>query len=225
LFWKEEVMKRRVCLAASRKLKWVLPLLALVLLSGVAQSADLLMIPEEHPGPPCYARIIRWVGYTDWAAVVFYRSPSDVPKNFRLGPYGYYSVHLDYDLMLPEAPQILMEGFGVWEDVTVPGAPPYQEVLRHVRGTPVPIWFVKNDELEKKGDVTVADLEKMKSLRKGLADFYLEELQPTDVATDSFLNIVASGVVVEGEGGAFFMQYVSANSPWELTQTTLRFQK
>jgi hypothetical protein len=223
-------MNRRVSLATSRKLKWVLPLLALVLLTGVAQSADLLLIPEEHPGPPCYARIIRWVGYTDWAAVVFYRSPDDVPKNFDLGPYGYYLVHLDFGLMLPGAPQILMEGFGVWEDVTVPGVPPYQEVLRDVRGTPVPIWFVKNDDLApfvKKGNVRVADLEKMPSLRKGLADSYLEELQATDVATDTILNIVASGVAVDRQGNemAFFMQYVSANSPWELTQTTLRFHE
>jgi hypothetical protein len=218
-------MNRRVSLTVGRKLKWLAPLVALVLLAGVAQSADRLAIPDEHPGPPCYARIIRGVGYTDWAAVVFYRSPGDVPKNFDLGPYGYYLVHMDFGLMLPGAPQILMEGFGVWEDVTMPGVPPYQEVLRDVKGTPVPIWFVTNDDLApfvKKGNVRVADLEKMKSLRKGLADSYLEELQPTG---NVLINIVASGVVVEGEGGAFFMQYVSANSPWELTQTTLRFQE
>jgi hypothetical protein len=221
-------MKRRISLTAGRSQTWLAPLVALVLLAGVAQSADLLLIPEEHPGPPCYARIIRWVGYTDWAAVVFYRSPGDVPKNFDLGPYGYYFVHMDFGLMLPGAPQILMEGFGVWEDVTMPGVPPYQEVLRDVKGTPVPIWFVTNDDLApfvKKGNVTVADLEKMKSLRKGLADSYLEVLLRADVAEDVFINIVASGVVVEGEGGSFFMQYVTANSPWELTQTTLRFQE
>ena len=223
-------MKPRISLTAGWKLKWLAPLVALVLVAGVAQSADLLMIPEEHPGPPAYARIIRWVGYTDWAAVVFYRSPSDVPKNFDLGPYGYYLVHLDFDLTLPGAPEILMEGFGIWEDVTVPGVPPYQEVLRDVPGSPVPIWFVKNDELApfvKKGNVRVTDLEKMTSLRKGLADSYQEVLLRADVPEDAFINIVASGVAVDREGKevAFFMQYVSANSPWEMTQTTLRFQE
>lgn len=222
-------MKPRNSLSATRRLTWLAALVAIMLLPGVAQSADRLAIPDEHPGPPIYARIIRWVGYTDWAAVVFYRSPDVVPEDFHLGPFEYYAVHYDPALLLPGAPQILLEGFGIWEDFTGPGGlPPYQEVLRDVRGTPLPIWFVKVDELHlclaAYGSVTVTDLEQMPSLRKGLADSYVEILQANGAAQVPAINIVASGVVVEGEGGDFFMQYVFTEA-FTLTQTTLRFEE
>jgi hypothetical protein len=229
-------MKRRVSLIVGRKLRWLAPLVALVLVAGVAQSADRLAIPDEHPGPPVYARILGWVGYTEWAAVVFYRSPLDVPDDFNL---GVLDVRFDPRLLNEGAPEILMEGFGIWEDFTGPGGtPPFQEVLRDVRGTPVPIWFVnwyelyydfflkdRDDDGEPDYKVLIGDFAEMESLRMGLADSYLEELQASGGAKVPMINIVASGVVVEGDGGGFAFQYVCANSPWWLTQTTLRFEE
>jgi hypothetical protein len=229
-------MKGRISLTAGWKVKWLAPLVALLLLAGVAGAADHLLIPEEHPGPPSYARVL-WAGYSQWRAFVFYRSPDSVPGDFNL---GIWDSQVDPDLDF-EASPMLMEGFGIWEDGTDPDVEaPYQLVLKDIPGQPVPIWFVHVSELyydfylnDRDGDgkpdyvVKIGDFDQMTSLRKGSADRFLEMRQPwytTGGAQVPKINIVASGDL-EG-GGSFFMQFVWTNSPfWYPTQTTLRFEE
>lgn len=209
------------------KLRTIFPgLVALVLLAGVAQAADFWAIPKDHAGPPIYARHLAWVGYQQTVAFIFYRSPDCVPKDFNLLTF--------YDFGLLDPPpgaEILMEGFMVW-DMEKTWAPT-QEVLRGVKGVPVPIWFVSVADMnaairrDLNGDgqpdyvVTVGDLEAMQSLQKGSADLYHEVLQPTDGHNVPKLNIVTSGSL-EG-GGTFYMMYESVSTTDFLTETILRF--
>jgi hypothetical protein len=200
--------------------KRLAPLLALMLLAGVAQAGQRLAIPEEHPGGPYYARLLFGVGYTDTVAVVFYRSPGCVPAAFNL--LDVFDPNLD-----PDACPIVMEGFAIWENAADPAVdPPYQQQLHEVKGTPVTIWFVTLSDLiaeyEADGNVTVADLAAMPTLVVASADSYHEVLQPAGGANIPKVNIVASGTLYYGT--SFYMLYEHTQSSFPgITETILRF--
>ena len=117
-------MKPRITLTAGRKLKWLAPLLALVLLAGGALAAERFLIPQQL-GLPFYA---RGLGHTDtgWVVTAFYRPLECVPKNVDL-----YLVDFNIDPACP----LFVEGFAVLEE----GAfMPMHEELQNVPGAPMP---------------------------------------------------------------------------------------
>ena len=66
----------------------------------------------------------------------------------------------------------------------------------------MPVWFVAFDELQdvatrNRGTITIKDLKKMGSLRTGVADFYVEEIQ-TGVNPVSSHRIVTRGKLLDG---------------------------
>jgi hypothetical protein len=217
-------MKTRASFAAGWKLTWLAVLLALVLSAGVGQAAQRLTIPDQYSNLPYYARILRFVGYTDTVAVVFYRPPEWVPDDFNL--------HLFYDFNVDPTCPLLVEGSATWEGEPGVGVPPFQMTLHEVEGTPVPIWFLDDAEVlaaylsDRDGDgqpdyvITVPDLEVMPSLQRAWADSYEEQVHPTGGAQVPSINIVTSGMVEDGR--SFFMLWERANTDF-LTETILRF--
>jgi hypothetical protein len=57
-------MNARVCFMLDNS-KWLSSLLALVLLAGAAKAQQILSIPDEFPGIPCYTRGIATRGGPD----------------------------------------------------------------------------------------------------------------------------------------------------------------
>ena len=111
-------MNARMSITAGRRLKWLAPLVALMLLAGVAQPGERVKIPDGGQVLPYYARILSFPGYNmDWAAVVFYRSPESVPDDF---PMNVWDVTFDWSLENNES--WLTEGFLVGKKV--PGSLP-----------------------------------------------------------------------------------------------------
>jgi hypothetical protein len=184
-------MNARVSLTA-RKLKWLAPLLASVLLSGAANAADRFLIPQDM-NLPFYA---RGLGHTDdgtWVVTAFYRPLEWVPDKFNL--LAMFDFNMD-----PNCP-LLVEGFAVLEAGTFAAI---QEKLQNVPGVLMPICFAESPEVLKamaNGKLTFQELMGMKSLLIGWADFYNETLQPptpSDPLGKSVMNVVASGFLEDG---------------------------
>lgn len=223
--------KRLAAFAADFKLRFKVPelmtvlavfILLTIVLSVSAQAQVLTRIPQEDPGPPFYARVERSSVHTDivphtaeWAAVVFYRSPSCVPPNFNL-----------MDLFhIPGAfsCQLTIDGFEIWRN----GPPPidFTPMFARFNGLgSVPVWFVSWSELRAAvaDDVlTLTELENMSSLRKGRATFFREDLHPTDGATNPEIMIDASGVLDDG-WTTFQLHHFGKSGT---LQTTIKFQR
>ncbi|MEA3403758.1 MAG: hypothetical protein U9R79_21160 [Armatimonadota bacterium] len=198
-------------------------LVALLLLTsiGVGQAAERLTVPDEQ-SLPYYARILKYVGYTDTWAIVFYRPSECVPADFNL--YGPGGVTFDFEINDEDCP-VLVEGYAIRDPEAPPGTPPLKQHLEEADGEAVSIWFVDGAEareaLEEQGVLTVPELEGMESLRIGLADSFLEDLHPVGGATVPFLDLNASGTLEDGT--SFSMVHVTANSGF-LTQTSLKFK-
>ena len=201
-------MNARVSLTAP-KLKWLAPLLAVVLLAGVANAQQCLSVPDEFPGIPAYGRGIATRGVptsdSDWCASVWYRPPECVPNNFNLLMFA------DFGLFDPsraaECP-FLMEGFMIWEDGKDPYVDqPYYWELHDIKGVGVPIWFFTQEDKYRalRGTLKIQELEKMPSLLKGLADHYYEILDVHAGPDEPLLEIVASGDLDDGR--RFSMHY------------------
>jgi len=176
--------------------------IAMVMASGLAQPAaaderlpygSIFDVPDVHPGPPIYWRPMPEIlggtvpGDQEWVAQIFYRPP-ECAGDFNLLNF--------FDIPNAWFCPLLMEGFGVFPD---PFGTPRQSVLR---GNAVPIWFVSKQDYESAiadGDLTVAELTDLPSIEFGMADFYLEVLQPLDgPASVPKLELLATGLLEDG---------------------------
>lgn len=175
----------------------------------------------DNIGPPFYARVeFDGVVHTDivpndgtWAALVFYRGPDCIPRDFNLRQF--------FDLPGPTpggfhpgflvcAGQLNVRGFEVWRTAPLADVAPKQ--AQFFANPAVPVWFVRWRELEpvaRTGVLTMASIEDaalMPSLRRGVAHAYHEVLHPTGGAVRPSLTIVASGVLEDGT--AFRLRHV-----------------
>lgn len=159
------------------------------------QAAIRMAIPNESPGVPAYARTDLPFGLhtEEWAAIVFYRAPSCVPRDFNLLEFFDFTPDDAFGLRVFGCP-LTVSGFEVWENGPEDGAP----LSSHLRGLgAVPIWFVSWPLLREIINVddpvlTIADLEDLNPL-VGLASFFEEELHPTFGAQHPHYSLVARG--------------------------------
>ncbi len=180
-------MNARVSLTA-RKVKWIGPLLALMLLAGVAWAAELVRFPQDQPFP-FYALGLGHSGLApeDWVVTAFCYPPDSFKANYDL-----FNQPVDPS-RLPEEPGYL-EGFGIVGE----GPYPLQVVVGNVPGVKVPIWFTSVSTWNDKW--TVSEMEKQGSLR-GSADFFQQIQQPIDPSDPKgwqHSDTVASGVLDDG---------------------------
>jgi hypothetical protein len=195
LLTEEGAMNAKTSLTAGWKLRWLTPLLGLVLAAGVGYAAERLLIPEDL-NLPFYA---RGLGHTDsgLSAMVLYTLPEDVPDGVNL-----LTMHFDI-----ERPSLLVEGFAVLKEGALA---PIQEQLKNAPGKQVPICFANADEmLAARADwvLTTDELLGLPSLVIGWADSYSEILHPLDPLDPTKpwqLNVVASGFL-EKDGTPFFL--------------------
>lgn len=166
--------------------------------SFTASGSERFLFPQEQTVVPAYARFttVSDLGFTDrvWFVIPFYRDPACVPRNFNLLEFFDRPRAWECDDIIPP----YIEGFVIRSEP--PPAPP--EIF-HADGLEgMPIWFVGFDELQQvaeknRGEITIRDLEKMDTLRVGVADYYLEELQ-TAVNPVSSHRMVTSGELLDG---------------------------
>ncbi len=115
----------------------------------------------------------------EWAAIVFYYEPTNVPPDFNL--LLFYNI--DPNLFpIPLGPNLPMTvaGFVVWDPDAMNAFGPWSQENIHGLGA-VPVWFVSWPELQtaiSDGILTVPELEDLGSLRRGTAALYQEVLHP-----------------------------------------------
>jgi len=173
--------------------KWLAPVLAVVVLAGVALASDRLLIPEQASLPHWQ----RGLGISDEgiAVAVFYRPLADVPADF--------DFHQFFDFGIDPSVPLLVQGFMLLDE----GAfVPKQVELKNAAGSQVVVCFVDAAELlpvwNNGRPFTISDLLAMESLRIGYADFYHEVLHPEDPLapnSPSMVDVVANGVLEDGQ--------------------------
>jgi hypothetical protein len=155
--------------------------------------------------PPFYARVERpfTIHTDDWAALIFYRTPSCVPVAFNL-----------LDLFhVPDAffcGPLTVEGWEMRKSPD-PFSAPFQSVYRGLGG--VPVWLVSwadmqaamADDVVTKGEVMA-----LPSFIAGTASEYEEMLQPLPTRIPSRVVINARGSLANGQG--FRVHYVSEDT-------------
>ena len=170
------------------------------------QPGQQLDFPAESPGIPAYARLELLVPNFDvpnnnrWAAIVFYRDPACVPRDFNLGRF--------FDLPGPGglgafACPLLVEGHEIWKNsMKTDLAPIYARTRNAVPN--LPIWFVAWDQLRpllESGQVFIGDIERLPSLVRGSAYWYEEALYPNGSADLPGITLQSEGTL---EGGGKF---------------------
>jgi hypothetical protein len=192
--------------------------LVATIMSSSAYGSIRLLVPEEDPGGPFYARIeFGLVHHTDeWAAIAFYRDPACVPATFNLLRF--------FDPNVPRALgcTLTVEGFDVWKNGPPPvDMGPIQSKLTGLGA--VPIWFVSWPELQAAladGKLTRSELLAMSSLQQGTATYFKETLHPDGGAQQSALEIVALGTLPDGRT----FLYQAAEAAGELRVVHIEFK-
>ena len=155
---------------------FALTLLAAGMLGGIAPAATRLDVPEDTPGYPFYARILRTgIFHTDdWAAIAFYRNTESVPPDFNLLDF------FDFSLWATDtSDQLTVDGFEIWGEL-----PPVHLAPKFTKSWglgAVPVWFTSWPELQgavADDELTITELASLESLRIGSATFYAETLHP-----------------------------------------------
>jgi len=152
-----------------------------------------LLVPEESPSGPFYARIERGVVLESngWVAIPFYRQPGCVRTSFNLlNFFDFANIPAIFGCPLT------VHGFELWRDpLTDPG--PRQSRLEGDGA--VPVWFVSDaDFYAALPGLTMTELEAMPSLMRAEATYFEETLHPLGIARQSMLEIVASGLLPDG---------------------------
>jgi hypothetical protein len=113
------------------------------------------------------------------------------------------------------------EGFSIWKNGPEIDLAP---IKTHLRGLgDVPVWFVSEADMIDgiaDDDLTIVELAAMDSLMTGSADFFSEELHPSEVITNSMIQLVASGQL--GDGRSFYVNFHAVYAS-DHYHTTVRF--
>jgi len=151
----------------------------------------------ESPMFPFYSRTeppasVGGYGYRtdEWAAVVFYRDPACVPDAFNL--FAFYDVPGAFGCATTvEGFALHVEPFGM--------TPPK---ISQLSGGAVPIWFVPWTgafaQAVQSGELTMAQLETMPGLVKGIATSFREHLTSVENHPRPMININARGYLIGG---------------------------
>lgn len=170
-------------------------LLALMLGSASAATGQVrLLVPEQSPSGPFYARIhAEDVYQTDeWVAIAFYRDTGCVRPAFNLlAFYDFQNIPAIFGCPLT------VHGFELWGDPLTDPAPKQSRL--HGNGA-VPVWFVSVDDFlwaASDGILTMPELSAMPSLVQGVATSFEETLHPVG-GQGTTLRLVAHGSLPDG---------------------------
>ena len=182
-------------------------------------AADLLLFPEDYPGLPAYLALPENdLGFTDgeWACIPVYRSLDGIPPDFNLLDYldNATPEHVAYAHSVP----LHVHGFEI-RDNPPPGPPQtlYMEELPEM-----PVLFVRWDELLEEiadDEIYIDELCAMKTLRVGIAEQYMEEIQTLGGAVVSSHRRVTFG---ELEDGTPFLATYSHGSAYDVPKVQVQ---
>ena len=166
-------------------------LLVLLTAGPAAAGERRLLVPQQSPGGPFYARLERGLVYDtgEWVIIAFYRDLACVPPDFNLLDF--------FDAPRAFGCQLEYHGFEVYPDAA--GSPPMQ--TKSFGNGEVPVLFVSNAEYAGAAAddvVTLPELLGLGSLRHGEATFFEETLHPFGVAKQTMTEAVAAGFLEEG---------------------------
>lgn len=166
-------------------------------------SASAAVMRSAAPPDP-YAPV--WVRGMDDPTVdtvvwVFYRAPEDVPSEFDLMQFFDWNDRDGNGIPDPWEYPLLLKGFTLYRDGL-----PLKASLREIDA--VPVWFTSSEEtlmlLQQTGTITFEQLSQMRSLLKGSAIFYHEELHPIDCAAQvAKFNYQGTGSLEDGRSFSF----------------------
>jgi hypothetical protein len=187
---------------------------ALLAATSTVEGQVRLLVPEESPSGPFYARVERGlVLQTDeWVAIAFYRDPTCVRSGFNLLNFFDFA-NIPGIFSCP----LTVNGFELWDDPAT-DAGPRQSKLRG--NGAVPVWFISvedfNDALP---GLTITELLAMPSLMRGVATDFEETLHPLGVAEQSMLQIVARGDLPDGRT----FNFMAVEAAAELREVWIQF--
>lgn len=192
-----------------------LPLLFVLLATTARVDGQVrLLVPEQSPSGPFYARIERGlVLQTDeWVAIAFYRDPECVPASFNLRDF------FDSNFPAVFSCSLTVHGFEVWSDPANDDGPRQSKL----RGNgAVPVWFVSVEDYQAAlPGLTMTELLSMPSLMQGVATDFEETLHPLGIAQQSMLQIVATGELPDGRT----FQFVAVEAAGELRHVRIEFR-
>lgn len=178
------------------------------LVTRAAKTGGLFRV--ESPMFPFYSRTeppadVGGFGYhtDDWAAIVFYRDPACVPSDFNL--FQFY----DFNFGNVFGCTSLVDGFSL--HVEPDGVTPPK--MSNLSGDAVAIWFVPWDaefqQAVADGSLTIAQLESMDGLLKGVATQFREILNSVENHPVPKINITARGYILPESGGGSFSYNVN----------------
>lgn len=158
-----------------------------------AEAQVRLLVPDESPSGPFYARIERGVVLEDggWVAIPFYRQPSCVRVNFNLlNFFDFANIPAIFGCPLT------IHGFELWRDPSTDQGP---RQAKYEGNGAVPVWFISAADFHAAlPGLTLSELLAMPSLLQGFATSYEETLHPLGAAKENMLEIVASGSLPDG---------------------------
>jgi len=174
-----------------------------------------LLVPDESPSGPFYARIERGLVLKAdaWIAIAFYRDPTCVRAGFNL--LNFFDIaNIPAIFSCP----LTVSGFELWEDPANDLAPRQSRL----RGNgAVPIWFVSaGDFTSALPGITIGELRAMPSLMEGVATDFKETLHPLEGARQSSLQIIASGDLPDGRT----FRFVAVEAAGELRHVSIEFK-
>jgi hypothetical protein len=193
-----------------RRMNWLvaaalaaLPLLALLATGPAAAGERRLLVPQQSPGGPFYARLERGIVYDtgEWVIIAFYRDLACVPEDFNLLDF--------FDAPQAFGCELEYHGFEVYPNAA--GSPPIQ--TKTFGNGELPVLFVSTaDYASAAADdvVTLPELLALGSLRNGEATFFEETLHPLGVAKQTMTETVAKGVLYEGGSFAYHVTEVKS---------------
>jgi hypothetical protein len=185
--------------------------LAAALLAPPAGAVDRVLVPQDSPGGPFYARIEQGLVHMtdDWVAVAFYRDPDCVDPGFDLLAF------FDFD-RIPEIFDcaLTVHGFELWDG----GQAPRQSRL--FGNGAVPVWFFSVTDYEAAlPGLTLDEIQAMPSLVRGSAQAFEETLHPVGGARQTMLQLSAKGWLEDGRG----FRYRAAEAGGTIRQVQIDF--
>jgi hypothetical protein len=191
-------------------------LLALLVVAGVAWAKNTRIEINEDFGPPTWHDFQSFgliegelfaIHDDEWAAIIFWRPPEDIPSGFDLLG-GFDGSVFDSEL--------LIKGYVIVDD---DGNVPFAQV----QGLgAVPVWFVPWDDLQAAAADDVLTIDELLALDplKGIADSFVEENHVYGVHPKSHLTTEASGTLEDGT--SFELRAVEVDL--ELKQVQIDFE-
>lgn len=179
--------------------------------TGSASAEKEPVVIESGGEVPFYARFGENETFDngEWTVIVFYRPPECIPGDFNLSRFFHFPGDNSPGAFACAPPTTT--SVETWQNG--PQTDPAPLISEMTGRGAVPVWFLKNAEIEKAaadGVVTIDELRELPSRLVGTAETYSELLHPTQSNASPLIRFNAKGAL---EDGREFEVSVSKGAP------------